>query len=325
MGTMPDFARPRLVVSACLGFQACRYNGLMLPDPFVEKLRAWVDFQPVCPELELGLGVPRDPIRVVRLEGQIALYQPATGKDLSETMRVFARRFLESLSAVDGFLLKGRSPSCGTRDVKVYHGPRPDAGSARGAGLFGGEVQARFPGHPIEEEGRLKSFTIREHFLIRLFLLAELRRLQEGLTIQRLVDYHTRHKLLLMALNQGRMRELGRILASHDRGNLPELSCRYEAELRLALARPPVFRSLINALQHAFGGLSPELTAEERRYFLATLEEYRDERVPLSVPLALLRAWALRQGNDYLLAQSLLEPYPRALAEITDSGNGRDT
>jgi uncharacterized protein YbgA (DUF1722 family) len=225
MLSMPDFARPRLVVSVLL-------------------------------------GVPRDPIRVVRLEGQAALYPPATGRDLSEAKRAFARR--------------------------------------------------------------LKNFSLREHFLIRLFLLAELRRLQEALSIQPLIDYHLRHKLLPMALSQGRMRELGRILASHDRGNLPEITRRYEAELRLALARPPVFRYLINALQHAFGGLSPGLTAEERGYFLATLEECRDERVPLSVPLALLRAWALRQGNAYLLVQSLLEPYPRALAEITDSGKGRD-
>jgi uncharacterized protein YbgA (DUF1722 family) len=127
-----------------------------------------------------------------------------------------------------------------------------------------------------------------------------------------------------MALNQNRMRALGRILAAHDRSNFAEVRRRYEEELRPALARPPADRSLINALQHAFGGLSEALRPEERRFFLGTLEEYRDERVPLSVPLALLRAWALRQGNDYLLSQSLLEPYPRALAEITDSGKGRD-
>jgi len=321
---MASFPRPVVAVSACLGFRACRYNGLVLPDPFVERLKSWVEFRPVCPEMEIGLGVPRDPIRVVRLEGQHALYQPATGRDVTEAMRAFARGFLERLAEVDGFLLKGRSPSCGTRDVKIYNSPRPDAGSGRGAGLFGEEVAARFPGHPVEEEGRLKSFAIREHFLIRLFLLTELRLLLADGSIQRLIDYHTRHKLLLLALNQGRMRELGRILAAHDRANYAEVSRRYEAELRLALARPPVYKSLINALQHAFGGLSEELKSEERRFFLDTLEEYRDERVPLSVPLALLAAWALRQGNSYLLSQSLLEPYPRALAEITDSGKGRD-
>jgi uncharacterized protein YbgA (DUF1722 family)/uncharacterized protein YbbK (DUF523 family) len=320
---MSDFPRPLVVVSACLGFQACRYNGQVLPDPFVEKLKSRVDFRPVCPELEIGLGVPRDPIRVVRLDGRNALHQPASGRDLTEAMRAFARRWLESLTGVDGFLLKGRSPSCGTREVKVFHSLKPDAGSGRGAGLFGEEVLTRFPEHPVEDEGRLKNFSIREHFLIRLFLLAEWRRVSAGGSIQPLLDYHTRHKLLLMALNQARMRALGRILASYDRTNLAECVRRYEAELRLALARPPLFRSLINALQHAFGGLSPGLEPQERRFFLATLEEYRDERVPLSVPLALLRAWALRQGNDYLLAQSLLEPYPRDLAEITDSGKGR--
>jgi len=278
----------------------------------------------VCPEAEIGLGVPRDPIRVVRQEGRHLLYQPATGRDVTEPMRSFARSFLEGLSGVDGFLLKGRSPSCGTRDVKIYHSPRPDAGAGRGAGLFGEEVTARFPGHPVEEEGRLKSFSIREHFLIRLFLLAELRVLLADGSIQRLIDFHTRHKLLLMAYSQSRMRAMGRALAAYDKTNLPEVARLYEEGLRQSLAKPLSYTAMINALQHAFGGLTGELSADERRYFLGALEEYRDERVPLAVPLRLLEAWAVRQGNSYLLSQSLLNPYPRGLVEITDSGKGRD-
>jgi len=320
------FPRPVVVCSACLGFQACRYNAVTIYDPFVEKLKAEAELRPVCPEVEIGLGVPRDPIRVVLVEGRRTLFQPATERDVTPAMQEFARRHLDGLGPVDGFLLKGRSPSCGTRDVKIYHNPRPDAGATRGAGLFGEEVLARFPLHPVEDEGRLKSFAIREHFLISLYLLAELRLLRRPgeLSIQRLIDFHTRHKLLLMAYNQSRMRAIGRALAAYDKTNLAEVARLYEEGLRQALAKPFSYKAMINALQHAFGGLTGELSAEERRYFLGALEEYRDERVPLAVPLRLLEAWALRQGNSYLLSQSLLNPYPRGLVEITDSGKGRD-
>jgi uncharacterized protein YbgA (DUF1722 family)/uncharacterized protein YbbK (DUF523 family) len=320
------FPRPVVVCSACLGFQACRYNAVTIPDPFVEKLKAEAELLPVCPEVEIGLGVPRDPIRVVLQGGRRTLFQPATGRDVTKAMSDFARRFLGELPEVDGFLLKGRSPSCGTRDVKIYHNPKPDAGSTRGPGLFGEEVLARFPGHPVEDEGRLKSFALREHFLISLYLLAELRLLARAgeLSIQRLIDFHTRHKLLLMAYSQSRMRAMGRALAAYHKKNLPEVTRLYEEGLRQALAKPLSYTAMINALQHAFGGLTGDLTAEERRFFLNALEEYRDERVPLAVPLRLLEAWALRQGNGYLLSQSLLNPYPRALMEIIDSGKGRD-
>jgi uncharacterized protein YbgA (DUF1722 family) len=207
-----------------------------------------------------------------------------------------------------------------------HHSPRPDAGAPRGAGLFGEEVLARFPTHPVEDEGRLKSFAIREHFLISLYLLAELRLLARAgeLSIQRLIDFHTRHKLLLMAYSQSQMRAMGRALAAYHKKNLPEVTRLYDEGLRQALAKPLSYTAMINALQHAFGGLTGDLTAEERRFFLNALEEYRDERVPLAVPLRLLEAWALRQGNGYLLSQSLLSPYPRGLVEITDSGKGRD-
>jgi uncharacterized protein YbgA (DUF1722 family)/uncharacterized protein YbbK (DUF523 family) len=321
---MDAFPKPVVVVSACLGFRACRYNGAIIPDAVVDRLKPWAEFRPVCPEMEIGLGVPRDPLRVVEDRGRRMLYQPATGRDAEADMVEFAGRFLGALPEVDGFLLKSRSPSCGLKDVKIYHGTKPDAGSGRGAGFFGAAVQDRFPGLPAEDEGRLKNFSLREHFLIRLFLLAELQAILRAPAMPALIDFHTRHKLLLMAYNQSRTRALGRILAAYAKDNLAQTSGDYARELRLALAKPLPYTALINALQHAFGGLSDSLSAQERRFFLNTLEEYRDERVPLSVPLRLLEAWALRQDNRYLLGQSLLTPYPRELTEITDSGKGRD-
>lgn len=329
---MKHFEKPKVVVSACLGFRACRYNGQSLPQRVVESLKAHVEFLPVCPEMEIGLGVPRDPVRVVLDGKRRLLHQPSTGRDVSAEMEGFCDRHLSQLvpaasdgrDRVDGFLLKSRSPSCGIKDVKVYTSLKPGAPTTRGSGFFGGAVLERFPGHPVEDEGRLLNFSIREHFFIRLFTLAAFHRVRAQGGIQELIGFHTRHKLLLLAYNQARMRALGRVVASYDKRNLPEVLDQYETQLRQALATPPKYTSMINLLTHAFGGLSRSLSAEERRFFINSIEEYRDERVPLSVPLHLLAAWAVRQGNSYLLDQSFLTPYPRELSEITDSGKGRD-
>ena len=315
--------KPVVVVSACLGFRSCRYNGQSLPHPFVERLRKFVEFRPVCPEVEIGLGVPRDPIRVVEKEGTRLLLQPATGREVSAEMRAFSGGFLDALEGIDGFLLKNRSPSCGIGDVKIYQGLDPGAFSTRGPGLFGEEILARFPGYPVEDEGRLNNFTLREHFLTQLYALTEFRVARQTPTIQSLIAYHTRQKMQLLGYNQARSRQLGRVVAAYKRGELTPVLEEYETHLRQALAKPPRYTSIINVLLHAFGGLSKDLAPQERQFFLNTVEEYRDERVPLSVPARILEAWALRQDNQYLLGQSFLTPYPRGLTEITDSGKGR--
>jgi len=317
------FPKPVVVVSACLGFRTCRYNGQTLPHPFVERLHGFVDFRPVCPEMEIGLGVPRDPIRIVMHDGRKLLLQPATGREVSSEMRSFSAGSLAPLLGVDGFLLKNRSPSCGIGDVKIYQGTDPGAASTRGAGFFGEEVLLHFPGYPAEDEGRINNFTIREHFLAQLYALTEFRQARQEASIQSLIAYHTRQKMQLLGYNQARSRELGRVVAAYRRGDINATLEEYEKHLRQALVKPPRYTSIINVLLHAFGGLSKALSAEERRFFLDTVEEYRDERVPLSVPVRILESWAIRLENRYLLGQSFLTPYPRALTEITDSGKGR--
>jgi uncharacterized protein YbgA (DUF1722 family)/uncharacterized protein YbbK (DUF523 family) len=317
------FPKPTVVVSACLGFRSCRYNGQTLPHPFIERLRRFVEFRPVCPEMEIGLGVPRDPIRIVLHDGQKLLIQPASGREVSSEMRSFSDGFLAPLQGVDGFLLKNRSPSCGIGDVKIYQGTDPGAASTRGAGFFGEEVLLRFPGHPAEDEGRINNFTLREHFLTQLYALTEFRQVRQKASIQALIAYHTRQKMQLLGYNQARSRELGRVVAAYRRGDITATLEEYENHLRPALAKPPRYTSIINVLLHAFGGLSKGLSPEERRFFLNIVEEYRDERVPLSVPVRVLEAWAIRLENRYLLGQSFMTPYPRTLNEITDSGKGR--
>jgi uncharacterized protein YbbK (DUF523 family) len=178
--------KPRVVVSKCLGFAACRYNGLMIPSPFVRKLKDQVDFIPVCPEQEIGLGVPRDPIRIVGNKDRRSLYQPATGRDLTREMNAFVGIFFKTVGPVDGFLLKSGSPSCGIKDVKVYPGlterQRPVTGKSYG--FFGGRVLELYPGLAIEDEDRLENHAIRERFLARIFAQACIRKISGLLSIK---------------------------------------------------------------------------------------------------------------------------------------------
>jgi uncharacterized protein YbgA (DUF1722 family)/uncharacterized protein YbbK (DUF523 family) len=319
-----SFPRPIVVISKCLGFDHCRYDGQMIETTFVPKLQEYVDFQPVCPEVEIGLGIPRTPIRVVETGGRRMLYQPASGQDFSVPMMAFVTGFLDGLGEVDGFVLKNRSPSCGQGDVKVYTGLDNSSRTMRGSGFFGGAILNRFPDAPVEDEGRLNNFTIREHFLIRLFTVARFREIRRSQSIHELIEFQTVNKLLFMGYHQAQMRLMGKIVANHAQTDVATVMAQYASHLHLALAKPPKAGAMINVLMHAFGGFSDVLTSDEKQFFLNSLEEYRDERIPLSVLLYTLRAWSLRHDNQYLLQQTFLRPYPEKLMEITDSGKGRD-
>jgi uncharacterized protein YbgA (DUF1722 family)/uncharacterized protein YbbK (DUF523 family) len=315
--------KPKVVVSKCLEFESCRYNGVTIPDAFVQKLNPFVHFIPVCPEVEIGLGVPRDPVRIVEKKDKRYLHQPATGKDLTADMEHFSEQFLNELEPVDGFLLKNRSPSCGIHDTKIYHGFEKSAKSIRGKGFFGGKIIDLFEGYPIEDEGRLKNYILREQFLTTLYAFARLRRAEESEKINSLIEYHSSNKLLFMAHNQTAMRAMGQIVASYNKHNLAEVYNNYRKQLMRMFSTAPKANSMVNALQHMFGGFSEKVTSQERQYFLNTIEEYRDERVPVSVPIHLIRGWAVRFGIDYLLKQTILRPYPLELLEVSDSGKGR--
>ena len=150
--------RPVLLISKCLGFDACRYNGQKLRDGLVDRLAPLTRVELVCPEVEIGLGVPRDPVRLVLDGTDVRLVQPESGKDVTTAMKRFARRYVDELPEIDGAFLKGRSPSCGVTDAKVYRGAQKGPAVQRGAGLFAAAVLERFPNAAIEDEGRLQNF-----------------------------------------------------------------------------------------------------------------------------------------------------------------------
>jgi len=321
---VPQFPRPRIVVSKCLGFAACRWNGVTIPDEFVSRLEPHVEFVPVCAEVEIGLGVPRDPVRVVAGGAGLRLVQPTTGRDFTAEMTRFAQGFLNTVGEVAGFILKSRSPSCGVRDVKVYPSADATAPMGKDAGFFAAAVRERFGDLPVEDEGRLTNFAIREHFLTRIFALARLREALASGAMRDLVAFHARHKLLLMAYNQTAMRTLGRIVANPQKRPFADVAADYEAHFRRALLRPPRMGGIINVLMHALGYFSDSLSAREKAFFLDSLGRYRARKIPLSAITAILRAWIVRFDNAYLADQAFFEPYPEALAEVADSGKGRE-
>lgn len=321
---MIQFPKPKVVVSKCLGFEACRWNGEIIRDEFTQKLAAFVDFQPVCPEKEIGLGVPRKPVRLVEKDGQVRLVQLETQRDCTEYMRAFCDGFLGGLDEVDGFLLKGRSPSCGPVDVKIYAGMQKGAASRRGKGMFGEMILAKYPDAAVEHEGRMHNFSIREHYLTKLFCLARFREIKTKGSMGALVAFQAAHKLLLMAYNQSAMRKLGRLVANPDKLPVSQVLAQYEPTLKKALARGAAFTSHINVLMHAMGYFKNELNQREKAHFLYTLERYRAGKAPLSALLAVIGVWIARWKQDYLESQVYFNPYPLDLFEISDSGKGRN-
>jgi uncharacterized protein YbgA (DUF1722 family)/uncharacterized protein YbbK (DUF523 family) len=308
--------KPIVVVSKCITFSPVRWDGTIIASDFVEKLKPYVEFVPVCPEVEIGLGVPRSPIRLVSRNGKIRLIQPSTGLDLSEKMEEFSGSFLGSLKAVDGFILKSASPSSGFRNVKIYPRAEKSASIARGSGFFGGAVLKKFPNLAIEDERRLLNPRIKEQFLVKLYTLANFREVKQKKSIQALIKFQSENKYLLTAYSQKQLHILGKIVANQEKRPIESILNLYETYLYDVFLRPPSIGSNINVLLKILGYFSNELIAEEKAFFLKTTEQYKKGALPLSACKSVLRSWIIRFKNDYLSSQTFLEPYPDELVDL---------
>jgi uncharacterized protein YbgA (DUF1722 family)/uncharacterized protein YbbK (DUF523 family) len=312
----PNFERPNLVSSKCIEFAPCRYNGLMIKSKLVDKLKEYADFIPICPEMGIGLGVPRDPVRVVDTGDGLELFQPATGKKLADKMENFSETFFKSLKDVDGFIFKNKSPSCGVKAINVYTSfgnarPRKD-----GVGLFAAQVMKKYPNLPVEDEGRLRNLFIREDFLTKIFTIADFRRVKsEG--FNDILNFHTRNKLLFMSYSPLNVKKLGQIVSDKHEEPLDIIKEEYEAKLLETLHKTPNIGSNINVLAHVLGYFSKELKHDEKQLFLNTVDDYRDGKIPLLVCLNMLKQWNIRFSQEYLLKQTFFEPYPHDLMQIT--------
>jgi uncharacterized protein YbgA (DUF1722 family)/uncharacterized protein YbbK (DUF523 family) len=305
----------RLGVSSCLLGQQVRFDGGHKRDRFVtDLLGRHVEWVPVCPELESGMGVPRPALRLLRRGRGVRLVEIASGRDHTARMQRFAARRVRALRPLElcGYVLKKDSPSCGMQRVKLY----PEKGPARreGSGLFAAALRDAFPSLPVEEEGRLSDPALRENFIERVFAYKRLRELFRGRwSAGRLVAFHTAHKLQLMAHSQPAYALLGRLVAEQTRLPRAELRRRYSERFMQALAQVATRGRNANVLQHAAGHLKQKLDAAARAELAALIHDYRRGLVPLVVPITLLQHHARAHAVAYLQGQSFLEPHPREL------------
>ncbi len=308
-----EFPEPIIVVSKCLGFAACRYNGKMLESKLIEKLKNYAQIIPVCPEVEIGLNIPRSPLILVKKNNHIELIQPETEKNLTEKMNDFTDYFLnEKLTKVDGFILKNRSPSCGIKDCKLYF-PENHNPVGKTDGLFAAKVQKIYPYTAIQGDDGLANFKTREHFLIKIFVLARFRKIKN---INELIEFHTKNKYLLMPYDQKLLKKMGRLTANPAQLLINEIINKYGQYLKKTLYQPAEDSSCINVLMHIFGYFSDQISQEEKHFFLKTLEKYRKSQVPLRVPLNILKEWTQKYEQPYLKKQTFLNLYLNIITKL---------
>jgi uncharacterized protein YbgA (DUF1722 family)/uncharacterized protein YbbK (DUF523 family) len=309
-------SKPRIGVSSCLLGTKVRYDGQHKRDAFLaDVLSPFVEWVPVCPELELGLGVPREPIRLVGLPSAPRLVAERTGKDHTDPMRVFAEGRVAQLEELDlsGFVLKKASPSCGMERVPV-HSLRRGAPRRLGRGAFAAVLMERMPLLPVEEEGRLHDPTLRESFVERIFAYARWKETRSvGASPAQLVRFHAAHELALLAHSPAAYRRLGRLVADVGRRPLRETLDAYGHVFMEALSVPSTRGRHANVLGHMLGQFRGLLDLDDRRELEGVVRDYQRGHVPLVVPLTLFRHHVRRCGVAWLADQVYLAPDPREL------------
>jgi uncharacterized protein YbgA (DUF1722 family)/uncharacterized protein YbbK (DUF523 family) len=308
-----DYPRPRVFCSECITFNSCRWNGAIISSNFVDALKKFVDFTTACPERDIGLGVPRESIRIVEINKELHLIQSKTGVDVSEKMLNFADEYLTRLPPLDGFILKGKSPSCGLAQVNLYRGVDQKGTADRTIGFFGKKVLEKWHGIPTTDEGRMENFRLREDFLTKIYLMARFHAIQHSPNKKALHEFQASHKLILMALNPNGMKELGGIAANN--ANLPfsEVIPSYYNKLRTLMIKSPPYNAHINVLMHAMGYFKDKLNTAEKQFYLESLDQYQRFQIPLSACIAIMKGWIARFQEEYLAQQFYFKPYPQEL------------
>jgi uncharacterized protein YbgA (DUF1722 family)/uncharacterized protein YbbK (DUF523 family) len=305
----------RLGISSCLLGEKVRYDGGHKLDHWlVDTLGRYVEYVPVCPEVEMGLPVPREAMRQIGDSENPRLITSRSGIDHTEAMRAWAQKRVAELEGegLCGFIFKSKSPSIGMERVKVYD----TRGMARktGVGVFARIFMEHFPLLPVEEEGRLHDPALRENFIEMIFVFQRWRQmLAAGADAGALVDFHSRHKLLMLAHSPELYRQMGKLVAASGDEPMAATLAEYQRQLMQALRLQATVRKQVNVLQHLLGYFKRQLAADEKREVLETIENYRCGHLPLIVPLTLLNHFVRKYDQPYLKTQLYLNPHPLEL------------
>lgn len=285
--------KPVVVASSCLEFKRIRYNGQSVPSDIVRDLEPYVNFIRVCPEYEIGLGVPRKPIRIVQKDDEYRLIQHETNKDVTEDMNSFTRKFIDELGGVDGFIFKSRSPTMGLKDIKIYAGMKGSPVVDRGGGFFAGKIAEEYRGYPVEESERLRNRKIREHFLTQLFLFARYRDASEK---NKLEEFHGNNKLLFKFYDSKALDKL-----KPDKEDYFEM-------IKEIMLRPPESAEIYEFFKGLIGKRE-------------ILEKYKNNRISFETLKEVSR---ILINDKNLLGQTFFQPFPRELKQKVDEDRNRD-
>jgi len=305
----------RIGISSCLLGNEVRWNSGHKHDKYLTRtLGKFVEYVPVCPEVEVGLGTPRESMRLVGDPENPRLITFKSKTDHTDRMLTWAKKRVKELEKEDlcGFIFKSDSPSSGMIRVKVYN----EKGMPHkvGIGMFARAFMEHYPLVPVEDDGRLNDPLIRENFMLQIFTM---KRWRENLAVRRsmgsLVDFHTRNKLLILSHSQKHYRLMGKLVADGKKMPIKALYDQYQQILMEALKLKTTIKKHTNVMQHLMGYFKKQLTPDEKQELLEVFEHYRNELVPLLVPITLINHYVRKYDQAYLKQQTYLNPHPLEL------------
>ncbi len=317
MSDKSNNGRLNIGVSACLLGQKVRFDSGHKHDRYItDVLGEYFKFIAVCPEVEVGMGVPRESVRLIAGPDGPRMVGSKTGQDWTEKMKALTERRTRQLESfkLRGYILKKDSPSCGMERVKLYPASGGGAPSRDTRGFFGDALLKRYPLLPVEEEGRLNDAPLRDNFIVRVFAYDRLQNLFEGrFNRGEAVKFHARHKYLLMAHSPEHYRKLGQLVAAIKKHTPSDFRKKYSTLFMQALDAKATIRKNVNVLQHILGYLREFLDGGEKKYILGIIEDYHRELVPLVVPITLIKQFIWKYDVEYIKDQFYLDPHPREL------------
>jgi uncharacterized protein YbgA (DUF1722 family)/uncharacterized protein YbbK (DUF523 family) len=305
----------RIGISSCLLGKEVRFDAGHKHNAYItQTLGDYFEFVPFCPEMAIGLGVPRPPIRLVSVDGEVRVRGVRDpGQDVTAALVANGKAVAGQLESVSGYIFKKGSPSCGMERVKVYHAESGHPVETS-AGMYARTIMQALPELPVEEEGRLMDARLRENFVERVFIYHRWHcYCAGGLTPAALVDFHTRHKFSVLAHDEPVYRELGRLVAGAGRGDIAGIAGEYIRLLMPALGKIATPKQHTNVLLHIMGFFKADLDRDDKAELLEIIDAYRQEQLPLIVPMTLIRHHLRRHPSDYISAQYYLNPHPREL------------
>ena len=308
--------KPKLVISKCLNSEKCRYDGQGYDDKVIALLKDYIDIETVCPEKGIGLTTPREPIRIEKHGDINKLVQLKSNMDYTSQMTEFAEEFLNGIDDVDGFILKSRSPSCGIKNVKIYPEGQKCCIAKNGTGLFAEKAKDYYPNIPIEDEGRLKNYDIRDEFLTKIFTINDLK------CEKNIKEFHKKNSLLLDSYDNRRCLELSSIISKN---NLTDDDITlYKNKIYQILNHKRSKNTKVNICMTVFERYKDKLKVNEIEYFEKLINSYNDNKIPFSSIIVALQMYTVRFDDNELLNQTFFHPYPEELVSTTDSGKGRN-